>query len=738
MDEGTVIDGFTVRGELGAGDFATTHLVERDGGRFAMKLAHSVKAVPRAKVEAEALRALDHRGIPKVVAEGTRDGLPYIVMSYAEGRTIKDDLAQRMARGLHFGEIETLEVIAEMMAIVDHMGERGWVHRDIKAANVIVRPTDLRPTLIDFGFAKKHGEVDVRLDNSFWMAGAGVYSPPAKLKHPSDSNAGHDVFAVGVLAFQMLTGFTPWSAGTGDREALLLAMEHPHLTIESIQSQVSPDVVALIDRMLELRDEHRISATDAASAARDLAKSIRPRLPGNGPVRGPIKFTRVVRDPLYGDIRLTENEWEVLNTREMQRLRSIRQLGFANFVYPGAEHSRLSHSLGTLFRVEQILRSIEEIDGSRQPNELRVAARLHGLVHDVTHVAFGHTIEDELGLLESHDHNTARIERLVLDPESELGTALKGSEVGSQVRSLFDPQSTITLKGIVADLVSGPTGADVLDYIDRDALFCGLDHRVDSAILRQLRIDRVPSGQAAGVFSTLYSRLGERTDRAYAVDSLFRERYAMFLKVYTHPAKLAAAAILDKALSLAMWPAKGSKRLTEPELEWMADDALIFRLAQTRGKVGVLGEKIRRRELPRGVYRGYPLEDPDSDLNIRREELREAGLLDRESRRSVEVDLATEARLSPDDVYLYLAPSPPGYKKLEHRRRITSDGTSSPARSPGADAVLRAHQRLWQIWVFLSRDVSDKEAVARLAYAAERRFGFPNAVDVPRLDDRLF
>src|ERR1700676_2276068 len=107
---------------------------------------------------------------------------------------------------------------------------------------------------------------------------------------------------------------------------------------------------------------------------------------------------RVFRDPLHGDIRLTEFEWSVLNTSALQRLGYIKQLGTTHYVFRGATHMRILHSLGTLHLIEKIIRSSEDAHGDKINAEMRLVARLYALVHDVTHIPFGHTIEDELGL----------------------------------------------------------------------------------------------------------------------------------------------------------------------------------------------------------------------------------------------------------------------------------------------------------------------------------------------------
>lgn len=747
IESGARIGDYEVVGTLGSGDFAVVYEVTDESERYALKLAHSSDfALQRLETEADALSKLEHPGIPRLVSRGEHNGLPFIVMSLVPGETLHRGLEERAALNTLYGDVETLAVVESLLEILVHLETHGaLVHRDIKSANVMVRRTDLRAALIDFGFAKKHGTTDIRSGDSFWRVGAARYCPPAKLEHPGRADKSHDMFAVGVLAYEMLTGRYPWSAAaTGDRDELRRAYRQRLSPIREVQPLVRVEVARFVESLLELRDEHRPDAQSSLESASDLRKNLQPRLPGNFPSSKPLAFPRVLRDSLYGDIRLTEYEWSVLDTPELQRLRWIRQLGFANLVYLGAEHSRLSHSVGTLFRVEQILRSIEDADGMRFDLETRVMARIYALVHDVPHVAHGHTLEDELGLLPRHDRNAERIDRLILSPASKLGAVLQQNEMGRNVRSLFDPSSTISVQAGITELVSGSTGADLLDYIDRDALSCGLDHRVDSALLRQLRLYQRPGEQDARVISLLYSRHGPRFDREFAVESLFRERFAMFMKVYSHPRKLAAAAVLDRAVHEVLTPSVGRRsRLNEEHLEQMPDDVLIEWLRNSpRQAVARCGSMLRGRQLPRPVYRASLLPHPASPATYQevQADLERRSMLTADGRRRAEADIARAAGVNSEDVFVYLPLRPPGYKRLEHWVSVAEgrEGRRDAAHEPIAD-VRRAHLRLWEAWVYYAGDgIDEDQARARIASEAAALFGRENRLDVPLREDRLF
>src|SRR3989337_3873439 len=95
-------------------------------------------------------------------------------------------------------------------------------------------------------------------------------------------------------------------------------------------------------------------------------------------------------DPIYGRVELTEFENLIISTPEMARLRRIQQLGLADIAFPGANHTRFEHSVGTLFIADKIANALglgeEEI----------VKVRLAALLHDIGHSAFSHVVESVL------------------------------------------------------------------------------------------------------------------------------------------------------------------------------------------------------------------------------------------------------------------------------------------------------------------------------------------------------
>ena len=99
-----------------------------------------------------------------------------------------------------------------------------------------------------------------------------------------------------------------------------------------------------------------------------------------------------IRDPIHVFIKLDSHERRVLDSRPFQRLRSIHQLALTYLVYPGASHKRFEHSLGTSWMAHRIVEAVRRNREVSRDDELLI--RVAALLHDITHIPFGHTLED--------------------------------------------------------------------------------------------------------------------------------------------------------------------------------------------------------------------------------------------------------------------------------------------------------------------------------------------------------
>lgn len=220
----------------------------------------------------------------------------------------------------------------------------------------------------------------------------------------------------------------------------------------------------------------------------------------------PFNFKRIA-DPVHGTIGLSEPEVQVINTRAFLRLRNIKQLGLAHYVFPGADYSRFAHSLGCCHVAGRILDSIRRTDPCADISDDDVQLyRLAGLLHDVGHYPFSHAMEEAIntfypgGIVEGTDNAASKADnasvfeherggREVLDRDAELSELLNACGYSPEsVWSIFmrkGPQIPF------ANLISSDMDADRIDYLLRTAHHTGLPYgTVDlDYIITQMRLD---------------------------------------------------------------------------------------------------------------------------------------------------------------------------------------------------------------------------------------------------------
>jgi len=261
-----------------------------------------------------------------------------------------------------------------------------------------------------------------------------------------------------------------------------------------------------------------------------------------------------LRDAVHGDIPLTALEVEVVDTPEFQRLRGIKQLGAAYLVFPTALHTRFDHSIGTCHLAGRIVDAVNANPSSQRaisPEEAQVI-RLAALLHDISHVPFGHTFEDERKLWPRHDEG-GRISRFLTSPSSQVAQVLQRHGLQEQIHAVLSPQPPGAhqpgrprgFASLARQIVAGTVCADLLDYLKRDVTFTGLRMDYDERIYRhflvadgQLAIDLQKGGML-------------RDDILSEATNLLRLRYTLTERVYYHHTKAAAGAMLSRALELA-------------------------------------------------------------------------------------------------------------------------------------------------------------------------------------------
>jgi len=270
----------------------------------------------------------------------------------------------------------------------------------------------------------------------------------------------------------------------------------------------------------------------------------------------PLSSTKLFSDPVHGFHAVPRALLPLVDAPEVQRLRRIRQLGVGYLVFPGAEHSRFGHALGTMALLGDVLTSLEA-KGVRLSSTERLAALAAALLHDVGHGPFSHTLEH--GLLAGAPHEAmsraliGRMQRRFAAEGSPL------AEVLALTRRIFDGAYE---RPFLHDLVSGQLDVDRLDYLRRDAFYTGV-------VEGQVGVDRLVKTLAvqddgAG------ERLVVEAKGAYAVENFLNARRLMYGQVYLHKTVLAGDQVLRAAL------ARAKACLGDAEVASGTSDALRF------------------------------------------------------------------------------------------------------------------------------------------------------------------
>src|SRR5436190_21157242 len=294
---------------------------------------------------------------------------------------------------------------------------------------------------------------------------------------------------------------------------------------------------------------------------------------------------KLIRDAVHGDIEIGPLEVELIDTPEFQRLRGIKQLGTAYLVFPSAVHTRFEHSLGTSWMAYRILQAVRRAEAISQDEErlIRVAA----LLHDVTHIPFGHTLEDARRVLPRHDKDEERVDHFL--KQSAVGRILKREGIQEQVISIIQGSETYP-----SDIVGGAISADLLDYLRRDTYFCGLSQYYDSRIFESFIIDN------CRLVMNLEKQGRLRQDALSELVNLLRIRYTLSERVYYHHTKVSSGAMISKAVELAL-----REGMTAQELRTLKDETLIWTLRElyTRNiTIAHLLNRLEARQLYRACY----------------------------------------------------------------------------------------------------------------------------------------
>ena len=261
-----------------------------------------------------------------------------------------------------------------------------------------------------------------------------------------------------------------------------------------------------------------------------------------------------ILDPIHKYIIFSDHEASLVDSLIFQRLRYIRQLGFAEFAFPGAVHNRFLHSIGVCHlagRAFDSLLFLNDFLSSREKKDFRQLVRLAALLHDIGHGPLSHSSEIAMPFLKdlplpsfvvtdedgskkaTHEHYTIKI---IL--ESEVANIIQSMDIDPLcVAHLIDNNIQLSdkkffiskgvdFKPLLKQIVSSDLDMDRMDYLQRDSLFCGTDYGFcdHEWILQNMRV-HINNDRA-------FMGIGQKA--IYSIESFFLGRRHMGLAIYFH------------------------------------------------------------------------------------------------------------------------------------------------------------------------------------------------------------
>ncbi|HTX60794.1 MAG TPA: HD domain-containing protein [Methanobacterium sp.] len=272
---------------------------------------------------------------------------------------------------------------------------------------------------------------------------------------------------------------------------------------------------------------------------------------------------KFIRDSVHGNLQLDEFEVRLIDTPQLQRLRRIKQLGFTYLVYPGANHTRFEHSIGTMYLASKLANHLK-LDED-QKRMLRTSA----LLHDAGHGPFSHVSE---GVLTStHEELTTQL--------------IKNSILGDTLKEAFNIKEIIDITGGVGSLgqiISGELDVDRMDYLLRDSYYTGVAYGV-------IDVERLIYNMI------LRDNLMLKRKGVQAAESMLLARYFMYPSVYQHHTTRIINAMFRRCLNELFIMGR-----INPEEIYLLDDLDIISAA--RAQEGYAQEMIKRLD-NRAIYK---------------------------------------------------------------------------------------------------------------------------------------
>ena len=254
---------------------------------------------------------------------------------------------------------------------------------------------------------------------------------------------------------------------------------------------------------------------------------------------------KIINDPVFGFINIPNDFlYDIIQHPYFQRMNRIKQLGLTSTVYPGAQHTRLQHSLGAMYLMGEAIAQLRQVGNEITPSEAEGALACI-LLHDIGHGPFSHTMEHSVVSGISHEEiSLLMMQKINLEMDGKL-------EIALQIFTNRYP------KKFLHQLVSGQLDMDRMDYLSRDSFFSGVSEGIigSARIIKMLNIHN--------------DQLVVEAKGIYSIEKFLVARRLMYWQVYLHKTAVAAEKMLMNIL-------KRAKELAGNNIELFASPALHY------------------------------------------------------------------------------------------------------------------------------------------------------------------
>ena len=385
--------------------------------------------------------------------------------------------------------------------------------------------------------------------------------------------------------------------------------------------------------------------------------------------------TKFIRDSIHGNLPLDPFEIEVLDYPQLQRLRRVKQLGFISLIYPGANHSRFEHSIGTMHLASKLA---DQLELSKEDKDL---VRIAGLLHDAGHGPFSHVSEAVLGV--NHEEITAFV--------------IEKTSIHDKLSEKFDTKEIIDIingEGKLGPIISGDLDMDRMDYLIRDSHYTGVAYGVidTERIISNLKLERELILDIKGV---------------QAAESALTARYLMYPSVYQHHTTRIINAMFRRCLRDLI----NQDNLDPKDMYKYDDSDMISMCRHSEGLSREMMEKIDNRNLLKRakVLPVNLFEEPEKIFKIEKEDILKA-----------EEEISEDFNLNRDYAILNIAE----YPRFEEMKTLVEFGDKLyhlSEISSIVDALNNARFNSSDLCLFV-----DKEDIEKV-----RRLKIENYLDLP-------